>query len=125
MLAIHIISLALVTPPWFAKNQLPASQAAEAMRKIKEVPTVVVVDANNARGAVNFRFSKLGFSELVRHMVSIPRPLGCAFASCCHLCYRGVLKFQISGARFRDRRFWLGRSATETGRPCRIAIPTP
>ena len=40
-------------------------------------------------------------------------------------CYRRAFKIQISGARFRDRRFWLGRSATEAGRRCRIATPLP
>ena len=65
MLAAHVLVYAIVTPAWFTKNMLPPNQAASAMRTITESPTVVVVDANNARGAVAFRFSKLHFSDLV------------------------------------------------------------
>ena len=62
---LSVLVCALVTPPWFEKNMLPPKQAAAAVQTITEMPTVVVVDANNARGAVAFRFSKLEFTDLV------------------------------------------------------------
>ena len=65
MLLIAQLVLGLVVPQWFEKNMLPRSQAIRAMSTIKEVPTTVIVDANNCRGAVAFRFSKLNFVDLV------------------------------------------------------------
>ena len=53
-------------PSWFEKNMIPGRQAAETMRSMTADPgTIVVVDANNVRGAVNFRLSKLRFTTLV------------------------------------------------------------
>ena len=37
----------------------------------------------------------------------------------------GTFKFEIAGGRFRDWRIWQDRRATETGRRCRKASPTP
>ena len=64
LLGMPLVLLGLVTPPWFEKSMMPSKQAAEAVRTITQMPTTVVVDANNARGAVAFRFSKLKFADL-------------------------------------------------------------
>ena len=58
---------ALATAPsWFARNMIPSSQAADVMRKMQdqEVKPMIVLDANNIRGAVNFRISKEKLASL-------------------------------------------------------------
>ena len=64
LFVLHAVGLA-TAPPWFEKHMLPTKQARDAVRTITDAPTYVVVDANNARGAVNFRFSHLNFADLV------------------------------------------------------------
>eukprot|EP00966_Prymnesium_polylepis_P271339 6269556-Prymnesium_polylepis.2 len=60
----------------------------------------------------------LGRARLGRRDDFVSRPLDFE-------CYHGAFKFQISGGRFQDLRFWRDRSATEAGRRCRIASPSP
>lgn len=61
------LGLAASAPPaWFAKSMLPARQIAEQCRTMRaEANTAVVIDANNVRGAVNFRLSKHRLAALV------------------------------------------------------------
>ena len=61
---------ALAVPAWFQKNMIPPRQAAETMRTLNAQPTLVVVDANNVRGAVNFRLSKLKLTTLIEDWAS-------------------------------------------------------
>ena len=60
----------------------------------------------------------LGRARLARCDDFVSRPLDFQY-------YHRVLKFHIPGARFRDRRIWRDRSATEAGGRCRIATPSP
>ena len=60
----------------------------------------------------------LGRARLARCDDFVSRPLDFQY-------YHRVLKFHIPGARFRDRRIWRDRSATEAGGRCRIATPLP
>ena len=50
-------------PRWFERNMIPGRQAAEHMRSLSARPTTIVVDANNVRGAVNFRISKWPYPD--------------------------------------------------------------
>ena len=67
---VHPRAPALVAraPGWFEKNMIPASQAAATVRSLTEKPgTIIVIDANNVRGAVNFRISKLQLTRMCEH----------------------------------------------------------
>ena len=65
LLSVGLASAAFATPRWFEKNMLPARQARDAMTELTARPTFVVVDANNVRGAVNFRLSKQRLTRLI------------------------------------------------------------
>lgn len=70
---IPALGAALAVPAWFAKNMIPAKQAAETMQSMtasQGTPTYIVVDANNVRGAVNFRLSKLKLTTLIETWAS-------------------------------------------------------
>ena len=68
ILLVHApVAMSFAVPGWFEKNHIPGKQAADAMQQMRASPgTFVVVDANNVRGAVNFRLSKLRLTELVQ-----------------------------------------------------------